>query len=78
MPASAYYPTLGYLIDTTVKRISAEVLALPDITEVESEKLDELLKVLQPLEDIFEGAEPVCLLVFTRPLCLPISLTSIR
>lgn len=52
---------MGYLIDVVVQRISEEVLALQDITEVESEKLDELLRRLHPLEEVFKGMDPVSL-----------------
>lgn len=56
----SYYNVMGYLVDVVVERISAEVLALQDITEAESEKLNELLRVLHPLEKIFTESDPVC------------------
>lgn len=59
MPSSTFYPTMGYLINTVLSRITAEILSLSDITENESEKLDKLLRMLYPLEGLFGDAEPV-------------------
>ena len=44
---------MGYLIDCIVERISEEILALADIPEVESGRLNELLKSLHVLEQVF-------------------------
>lgn len=44
---------LGYLLDTAVQRISGEILSLVDITEIESNRLHDLVKLLQPLEALF-------------------------
>ena len=44
---------LGYLLDTAVQRISSDILALVDITEIESNRLHDLNKLLQPIEALF-------------------------
>ena len=53
LPTTTYLAVLGYLLDTSVQRIASDILALPDITETESSRLDELAKILHSLEAIF-------------------------
>jgi centromere/kinetochore protein ZW10 len=53
LPMTTYLSALGYLLDCAVQRISSDILALPDITEVESNRLNELVKLLHPLEQVF-------------------------
>ncbi|ORX34895.1 hypothetical protein BD324DRAFT_682822 [Kockovaella imperatae] len=53
LPETTYLLVLGYLLDETIQKISGDILALQDITEVESTRLSELLRVIYPLEEIF-------------------------
>ncbi len=53
LPSTTYISVLGYLLDTSVQRISSDILALADITELESNRLHDLVKLLQPLEALF-------------------------
>ena len=53
LPATTYLIVLGYLLDETVQKLSADILGLQDITEVESTRLSDLLKMIYPLEEIF-------------------------
>ena len=48
-----YLSVMGYLLDETVQRISTHVLNLMDITEVESNRLNDLIQLIKPLEEIF-------------------------
>ncbi|KAI0792011.1 hypothetical protein C8Q75DRAFT_714752 [Abortiporus biennis] len=48
-----YYSALGSIVDAALSRILRDVLALPDITEVESHKLNELCHILNALEGLF-------------------------
>ncbi|KAI8996428.1 hypothetical protein BD414DRAFT_455134 [Trametes punicea] len=50
---SKYYDALGALVETAVSRILGDVLALEDITEVESHRLSELCRILNTLEGLF-------------------------
>ena len=53
MPTTTYLIVLGYILDETIQTISAEILALQDITEEESTRLNVLLGLIYPLEEIF-------------------------
>jgi centromere/kinetochore protein ZW10 len=50
---TTYLSVLGHLVDFAVERISSDILALQDITESESNRLNDLVKLLQPLEAVF-------------------------
>ncbi|KAI0738508.1 hypothetical protein C8Q80DRAFT_1205833 [Daedaleopsis nitida] len=50
---SRYYDALGSLVETALSRILADILALEDITEVESQRLCELCHILNALEGQF-------------------------
>ncbi|KAJ7091428.1 hypothetical protein B0H15DRAFT_778155 [Mycena belliarum] len=50
---SKYYTAIGMLADAAVSRVLEDVLALPDITEVESHRLSELCRILHGLEALF-------------------------
>ncbi|KAI9062498.1 hypothetical protein FKP32DRAFT_1666937 [Trametes sanguinea] len=50
---SKYYEALGALVETAVSRVLGDVLALEDITEVESHRLSELCRILHALEGLF-------------------------
>ncbi|KAK4683475.1 hypothetical protein P7C73_g6781, partial [Tremellales sp. Uapishka_1] len=53
LPTSTYLSVTGYLLDYSVSRIATDILALDDITEIESNRLNELCKLLHPLESLF-------------------------
>ncbi|KAL1756588.1 hypothetical protein FB107DRAFT_211056 [Schizophyllum commune] len=57
---SKYYTALGLVIDAALSRVLADVLALPDIPEVESHRLSELCRILNSLEGLFveDAAQP--------------------
>ena len=48
-----YYQAVGAVVNAALARILQDVLALPDITEVESHKLNELCRILNALEGLF-------------------------
>jgi len=48
-----YFSAIGSIVDTTLTSVLEDVLALPDITEVESHRLSELCKILNALEGLF-------------------------
>ncbi|KAH9846124.1 hypothetical protein C2E23DRAFT_605268 [Lenzites betulinus] len=50
---SKYYEALGAVVETAVSRILGDVLALEDITEVESHRLSELCHILMAVEGLF-------------------------
>ena len=50
---SKYYAALGSLADAALSRVLDGILALDDITEVESHRLSELCKILNALEGLF-------------------------
>lgn len=50
---SKYYVALGSLADAALSRVLNDILALDDITEVESHRLSELCKILNALEGLF-------------------------
>ena len=53
LPMTTYISMMGYLIDEIVRRISGDILELQDITEIESNRLEKLLKRLHPFEEVF-------------------------
>ncbi|KAJ6591472.1 hypothetical protein DFH09DRAFT_1273408 [Mycena vulgaris] len=50
---SKYYTAIGMVTETAVSRVLEDVLALPDIPEVESHRLSELCRILHGLEALF-------------------------
>ncbi|EKM50623.1 uncharacterized protein PHACADRAFT_213522 [Phanerochaete carnosa HHB-10118-sp] len=50
---SKYYEAIGAIVDAALARILQDILALPDITEVESHKLNELCLIFNALEGLF-------------------------
>ncbi|KAJ7066520.1 hypothetical protein C8F01DRAFT_1123579 [Mycena amicta] len=50
---SKYYTAVGMVTDAALARFLEDVLALPDITEVESHRLHELFRMLSALEALF-------------------------
>lgn len=56
---SKYYTTIGMVTDAALSRILQDVLALPDIPEMESHRLSELCRILNALEGLFvEDPDP--------------------
>lgn len=53
LPKTKYYQAIGAVVNAALSRILQDVLALPDITEVESHKLNELCRILNALEGLF-------------------------
>ncbi|KAI0339634.1 hypothetical protein BDW22DRAFT_1361209 [Trametopsis cervina] len=53
LPKSKYYQAIGTIVDAALSRILKDVLALADITEVESHKLSELCRIMNSLEGLF-------------------------
>jgi len=50
---SKYYTAIGMVTDAALSRVLEDVLALPDIPEVESHRLSELCRILHGLEALF-------------------------
>ncbi|KIJ65573.1 hypothetical protein HYDPIDRAFT_152514 [Hydnomerulius pinastri MD-312] len=55
LPKSKYYVAVGTVVDGVLSRILDDILAIPDIPEVESHKLSELCRILSALEGLFVG-----------------------
>jgi len=65
MTTTAYYSTLGSIINDILRRVLKEVLGLRDIPEVESQRLAALCKTLHPLDELFvESVNEVTLLPY--------------
>ncbi|KAF9815102.1 hypothetical protein IEO21_04799 [Rhodonia placenta] len=74
---SKFYDAIGSLVDSALSRILADVLALPDITEAESHRLNELCHILNALEGLFvENAEQPSFVVAYVPSWLKFSYLS--
>ncbi|KAJ7759219.1 hypothetical protein B0H16DRAFT_1885130 [Mycena metata] len=50
---SKYYTAIGMIAEAALARVLQDVLALPDITEVESHRLSELCRIMHALEGLF-------------------------
>ncbi|KAF9038459.1 hypothetical protein BJ165DRAFT_1531549 [Panaeolus papilionaceus] len=50
---SKYYSAIGSIVDAALSRVLHDVLALPDIPELESHRLSELCRMLNSLEGLF-------------------------
>ncbi|KAF9497140.1 hypothetical protein BDN71DRAFT_1388136 [Pleurotus eryngii] len=50
---SKYYSAIGQLVDAALSQVLKDILALPDITEVESHRLSELCRIPNSLEGLF-------------------------
>ena len=48
-----YYEALGFVVNAALSRMLADILALPDITAEESNKLSELCRIFNALEGLF-------------------------
>lgn len=53
LPKSKFYIALGLVTDAALSRVLRDIIALPDIPEVESHRLSELCRILNSLEGIF-------------------------
>lgn len=53
LPKSKYYSALGSVTEAALSRMLEDILALPDIPEVESHRLSELCRILSALEGLF-------------------------
>lgn len=47
--------SIGQLVETAVSRVADDIIAIPDITADESERLKQICEVLKHVEDIFSG-----------------------
>jgi hypothetical protein len=50
---SKYYGAIGSVAGAAISRVMGDILALPDITEVESHRLAEMCRILNSLEGLF-------------------------
>jgi hypothetical protein len=50
---SAYYDAAGSLVEEILSRVIEDIIALHDIPEVESHRLNKVCQALHPLEDLF-------------------------
>lgn len=58
---------MGAIVEVSLERILENILAIPDIPEVESHKLSELCRILAALEGLFvEDFSEVCSLCFDQ------------
>ena len=61
LAASTRQEVMGQLVDYTVSLMASDILALPDITELESSRIGELCKLVHPLDQLFMNpAAEVC------------------
>lgn len=51
------YVALGKMVSALLDRMLAELLALPDITSRESERLNVVCKMVHPLENVFKASD---------------------
>ncbi|KDQ19560.1 hypothetical protein BOTBODRAFT_126442 [Botryobasidium botryosum FD-172 SS1] len=63
---SAYCKAVGNIVEEALGRVITDVLALPDITAVESHSLSHLCKILNPLESLFTPARATTTMVFAH------------
>lgn len=65
-----YYTAIGMVADAALSKILQDVLALPDIPEMESHRLSELCRILNALEGLFVGdSDQVSEVVWFSILC---------
>ena len=53
LPRTRYFTAVGLVVEAALGRVLADVLALPDIPEVDSRRLSELCRILNALEGLF-------------------------
>ncbi|KAL4065838.1 hypothetical protein J3A83DRAFT_4261051 [Scleroderma citrinum] len=77
LPRNKYYIAIGNIVNGALSRILDDVLAIPDIPEVESHKLSELCRILASLEGLFvESTDESSLVVSFVPSWLKFSYLS--
>jgi hypothetical protein len=57
LPLTDYYNAVGAVTDAVLLQMVDEIIDLDDITEVESEKLAEMCKQMEPVQDLFNDSE---------------------
>jgi centromere/kinetochore protein ZW10 len=68
---------VGAIVELSLERILENILAIPDIPEVESHKLSELCRILAALEGLFvEDFSEVCSLCFGQDSLLIVAQSS--
>jgi len=67
---SKYFGALGFLVNFCLTCVMDDVLALPDITEVESHRLSELCRILHALEGLFIDDPEQVLALASAPFSL--------
>lgn len=55
MNSTAFYSTLGNLVNDVLQRVLDEIMEQSDISEEESIRLNKLCNMLHGLESLFEG-----------------------
>lgn len=75
MNPTAFYSTLGNLVNDVLQRVLDEIMEQIDISEEESIRLNKLCKQLHDLEGLFEGDVVSCA---TVPLGNPAESSSIK
>ena len=50
---SKYYSAIGSIADAALSRMLRDIIALPDIPEIESHRLSELCRILNSMEGLF-------------------------
>ena len=69
MRKSEYYAAAGALVDAALVTILDDILALPDITEVESHRLSELCRIMNAIEGIYmEDPDQVRFCFWKKPI----------
>ncbi len=63
LPKDKYYTAIGSIANAALSRMLRDILALPDIPEVESHRLSELCHILNSLEGLFSEESGVCFFV---------------
>jgi centromere/kinetochore protein ZW10 len=53
LPTTTYLSVMGYLVNVAITYVTDAILSQQDITEEESNHLNELLRTLHPLEELF-------------------------
>lgn len=53
LPRSKYLHAVGQVVESALSKVIEDVLALPDIPELDSRRLSELCRILNALEGLF-------------------------
>lgn len=77
LPTSKYNRATGVVVEAALTKILGDVLALPDIPELDSHRLCELCRILNALEGLFaDGTESASMVVAYVPSWLKYSYLS--